>query len=105
MRKKSSAAAKLISQDIKKNRAKLLKLAKQHGAKRVQVFGSVVRGNARMTSDVDVLVSMRPGRTLTDMAAIKESFTRTLKRPVDVVAASGLSSYMRDAILRDAQPL
>jgi len=90
---------------VRKHRAELLKLAEQHGAKNVRLFGSVARGDAAPTSDVDVLVTMERGRTLTDLAALKRTFTRTLRRPVDVVASSGMSPHLRKHILKDAQPL
>src|SRR4051794_14823802 len=96
----SSSAAR-IARTVRAQRATLLKLAQEHGAKDVRLFGSVARGDAHPTSDVDVLVTMKRGRTLTDMAALKRSFSQALRRPVDVVSSSGMSPYLRRRILKD----
>lgn len=94
-----------IKRTVQAHRAELLRLAQEHGATNVRLFGSVARGDARETSDVDVLVTMGRGRTLTDLAALKREFAETLRRPVDVVASSGMSPYLRKKILKEARPL
>lgn len=101
---RTSTAAR-IARDVQMHRVELLKLARQYGAKDVRLFGSVARGEARRASDIDVLVTMERGRTLTDMAALKRTFTKTLRRHVDVVSTSGMSPYLRTRILKEAQPL
>jgi predicted nucleotidyltransferase len=50
-------------------REELLTVGRAHGAVRVRVFGSVARGTAGPTSDVDFLVELEPGRTLLDLMA------------------------------------
>lgn len=42
--------------DLRARRAEIIALAEQHGAYNVRVFGSVARGQASATSDVDLLV-------------------------------------------------
>jgi uncharacterized protein len=37
-------------------RAEVLRLAESHGARNIRVFGSVARGEASDTSDLDLLV-------------------------------------------------
>ena len=51
-------------------RNEILRLATDHGARNVRVFGSVARGEADAKSDVDFLVDMEPGRSLLDRAAL-----------------------------------
>jgi len=40
----------------RERRAEILKLAEQRGARNLRVFGSVARGEATDTSDLDLLV-------------------------------------------------
>jgi predicted nucleotidyltransferase len=55
--------------ELKAKREEILRIAAQHGARDVRIFGSLARGDARLDSDVDVLVNLEPGRSLLDLAA------------------------------------
>jgi len=46
---------------LKSRREEILRLASQHGAYNVRVFGSVARGEARPDSDIDFLVNLEAG--------------------------------------------
>ena len=69
---------------------------------RPSFFGSVARGTASQTSDLDLLVEMEPGRSLLDLVALNQDLEDELGRPVDVVSEGGLSPYLRDRILAEA---
>ena len=90
---------------LDQHREAILRLAATHGARNVRVFGSVARGEAGVESDVDVLVSMEPGRTLLDLIGLSQDLERLLGRRVDVVSDGGLSPYLRDRILAEAVAL
>jgi uncharacterized protein len=64
-----------------------------------------VRGDARADSDLDLLVSLEPGRSLLDVVAIRQDLEDLLGFPVDVVTEGGLSPYLRERILAEALPL
>ncbi len=86
-------------------RSDILRVATTHGARRVRVFGSVVQGDARSDSDLDLLVDLEPGRGLLDLVAIKQDLEDLLGRPVDVVTEAAISPYIRADVLREAVPL
>ena len=46
---------------VEKHRDELRALALRHGLRDVQVFGSMARDDARVDSDVDLLVDVPPG--------------------------------------------
>lgn len=71
----------------------------------VRVFGSVARGEAGASSDLDLLVDVEPGRSLLDVIAFWQALEETLGSRVDVVTEGGLSPYLRDRIHADAVPL
>jgi len=83
----------------------ILCIARSHGAVRVRVFGSAVRGEARPYSDVDILVDLEPGRSLLDIIAIKQDLEDLLGRKVDVVTEAAVSSYIREEVLKEAVSL
>ena len=94
-----------VTEVFGQRRSDILRVATMHGARRVQVFGSVARGVSRSDSDLDLLVDLEPGRSLLDLIAIKQDLEDLLLRPVDVVTESAISPYLRDDILHEAVPL
>jgi predicted nucleotidyltransferase len=94
-----------IQQLLRSKRARILRIAARHGARKVRVFGSVAKGKARRGSDIDFLVQMDHDRSLLDHAALILDLERLLKRPVDVATERGLRPLVRRQILKDAIPL
>ncbi len=90
---------------IEAHREEILVLAERHGMRDVRVFGSMARGDADDSSDVDLLVSLRPGQSGLDLAALLTDVQELLNRRVDVVTELALHPEMRDRVLREAQPL
>jgi uncharacterized protein len=84
-------------------RLAILEVAYRRGARNVRVFGSVARGEAGATSDVDLLVDMEPGRTLVDLAALERELTELLGCRVEV--GTTLAPRVRERVLREAVPL
>ena len=94
-----------VQQLLRERRTDILQLATQHGARRVRIFGSIIRGTATENSDIDLLVAFEPNRSLLDLIGFKQDLQELLGRPVDVVSEGGLSPYLKDRILHEAQPL
>jgi predicted nucleotidyltransferase len=86
-------------------RRDILRIAARYGAGQVRVFGSLARGEAGPDSDVDILVTLEPGRSLLDLIALKQDLEDLLGCKVDVVTEAAVSPYIRDRILRDAVAL
>ncbi len=83
-------------------REEILRIAAQHGATRIRVFGSIARGEARPDSDVDLLVRMERGRSLFDLVGLWQDLEELLGRKVDVISEGGMSPYIRERILSEA---
>jgi len=81
------------------------RIASAHGARNVRVFGSVRRGDASDSSDLDLLVDMSEGRSLFDLVALGDELEEELGVEVDVVTEGSLSPYLRDRILAEAVAL
>jgi hypothetical protein len=90
---------------LKLRREDIVRTAARHGARNVRVFGSIARGDADDTSDIDLLVDMAPGRSLFDMGGLLMELQVLLQREVDVVSERGLRREIRDRVLREAIPL
>ena len=94
-----------IGELLKEKREDILRIATQHGASKVRIFGSVARGEARPDSDVDFLVELEPGRSLLDRVALIQDLEDLLGTKVDVATDKGLRERVRERILNEAVPL
>ena len=91
-----------IRERLESLRAQIVKIAEQHGATDLRVFGSVARRTSDENSDIDFLVRLRPGTTLLDQAALVRELEALLGSKVDVVSERGLRERVRENILREA---
>ena len=94
-----------IDELLSGKRDEILRIAASHGARKVRVFGSVARGEADETSDIDFLVELEPGRTLFDLGGLLMDLRNLLGREVDVVTERGLKTRIRSRVLREAVAL
>jgi uncharacterized protein len=85
-------------------REDISRIASQHGARNIRVFGSAGRGEPS-AHDLDLLVEMAEDRNLFDLIALSEELEEALGVDVDVQTEAGLSPYLRDRILAEAVPL
>jgi predicted nucleotidyltransferase len=95
----------MTTRALKNKASDIGRIARSHGVSRVRVFGSHATGRARRTSDVDLLVTLKPDRDLLDLIDFKLDLQDLLGCEVDVVTENGLSPYLRQTILQTAKPL
>jgi uncharacterized protein len=81
------------------------RIAATHGARNVRIFGSVVRGGSDERSDVDLLVTLAPGTTLLDHAALIIELEELLGCKVDVAGVRGLRPRVKERVMSEAIPL
>jgi hypothetical protein len=94
-----------LDQILRDFRKVILRIAADHGAQQVSVFGSTVRGEAGPDSDVDLLGRLEPERRLLDLGAIKQDLEALLGCEADVVTEASLSPYIRETVLKEAVSL
>jgi predicted nucleotidyltransferase len=90
---------------LRLRREAILAAASRRGIRAVRVFGSVCRGEATPTSDVDFLVQVEPGRSLLDLGGFLADLEDLLGCRVDVVSERGLKERMRERVLAEAVAL
>ena len=64
--------------------------ARRRRASRVRVFGSLARGDAGPSSDVDLLVDFGAEASLLDQIGLSQDLETLLGVPVDVISTGGL---------------
>jgi uncharacterized protein len=86
--------------------ARLAAVCARYGVARLMIFGSVARGTAQPSSDVDVLYELQPGRRLGwEIEDLSDELSELFGRPVDLVSRAALHERLRAAVLAEAQPL
>lgn len=74
------------------------------GVERLGVFGSTVRGEQTVDSDIDVLVEFAKGKKSFDTFMSLAFFLEDLlERPVELVTPESVSPYIRPYIIREVQ--
>ncbi len=84
---------------------RITEAAARRGATNLRVFGSIARGEATPTSDVDLLVDLEPGRSLVDLGGLLMDLTELLGVEVDVVTEASLKPRVRNRVLAEAVAL
>ena len=85
-------------EDIKK---KILPILKKYGVKKAGVFGSIVRGEAKEDSDIDILVEIDNKISLLDFIGLKLELEEALRRKVDLGEYSVIKPVIKDQILKE----
>ena len=71
------------------------------GVKSLALFGSVVRGEAKPDSDIDILVEFYKPIGLFSFIRLKHRLSEILGRQVDLVTREALKPQLREHILQE----
>ena len=77
---------------LRQRREDILRIARHHGVVSLKVIGSVARGDATNSSDVDFIASFEEGRSLMDVGELIMDLEESLACPVDVISEKALSA-------------
>lgn len=84
----------------------LAEICGRYGVARLDVFGSVSRGEDRPNSDIDILYELAPGRRLGwNIEDLSDELAALFGRPVDLISHRALHERLRDSVLSEARPL
>lgn len=88
------------------SRENIAAFCREHGIRRLAIFGSALRDNFRPDSDVDVLVEFEPERIpgLLGMARLERELSPLFNgRKVDLRTPEDLSRYFRQNVIEQAE--
>ena len=94
-----------IEQRLREKRQEIERIAAEHGARNIRVFGSVARGEAGPDSDIDLLVQVGPITSSWFPAGLILDLEDLLGCRVEVVTERALNPDIRDRVLEEAVPL
>ena len=93
------------SEVLPQHRDTIRQLVLEAGMANPRVFGSVVRGEDREDSDLDILVDPSPRASLLDMAGLQIELEKALGVKVDVRTPGELHPRFRERVLAEATSL
>ncbi len=83
---------------------RLREIGERYGVARLEVFGSVGRGDYHSNSDLDLLYELKPGTRLGfAFFELEDELAELFGRHVDLVARDAVNEHIRPQILHDAR--
>lgn len=100
----------MLLEDLQIDRGRLDDLCKRYGVARLEVFGSFVRGDAEVDSDLDIMVTFYPdAKTGLEFVALQQEMEALFSRSVDLLTRSSVerspNKYFRRFVLRSTEPI
>ena len=93
------------SEALNSHRADIRQVVAENHTLNPRVFGSVLRGEDKEGSDLDLLVDPTPDTSLMDIARIQNRLQKLLGVSVDVLTPKALPNSFRDRVLGEADPV
>ncbi|WP_305045115.1 nucleotidyltransferase family protein [Geoalkalibacter sp.] len=78
-------------------------LRQDYKVNEIGLFGSVVRGEDKETSDIDILVDLDESADLLDLIGLSQFLEEKLHQPVDVVPKSSLRREIREKVIQEVR--
>lgn len=98
---KSNESAKKFMNALRIDTDKVAEICRQNDVAMLGLFGSVARGEATDTSDIDLLVEFSTSKSLLALVALERQLANVLGRKVDLLTEAALSPYLRERIMRE----
>ena len=86
---------------IARIKRKIMPILKRYGVIKAALFGSVVRGDERKDSDIDILVDIEKDIGLLEFIGLKQDLEDALGHPVDLVEYGTIKPLLKDRILSE----
>jgi len=79
---------------------KITPILKKYGVKKAGIFGSVVKGEEKEDSDIDILVEIEKRMSLLEFVGLKIELEEALGKRVDLGEYSEIKPVIREEILQ-----
>ena len=83
-------------------------IVKKYNVKELSIFGSSIREDFKITSDIDLLIEFNDSQNISlyDLLDIQEFFEKITKLSIDIVEPAGLTNpYRKEGILKSKEIL
>jgi len=87
------------------NTEQVINLYNKYHVKTLRIFGSMARGESRIDSDVDLLVTFSKPISLLQMVGLERELSTIIGRKVDLLTTKSVSRYLRNRILKESRQI
>ena len=86
------------------SKSELEDLCKKYYIKKLAIFGSAIRNELKLDSDIDILVEFKKGKApgLMGFCHIQNLLTDLIGREVELHTPNDISRYFRDDVVKNA---
>ena len=88
-------------ESIQEIKEKITPILQRYGIKKAAIFGSLAKGEATSSSDVDILVEIKNDMSLLDSVGMKLELEEAINRKVDLVEYETIKPLIREKILNE----
>jgi len=92
-----------MNQQVTEFKNIIMNTLEQNDVSRASFFGSLVRGELKEDSDIDILVEFNGKKSLLDLVGLKQELEDVLRRKVDVLTYKSLHPLLKDKILSEQE--
>jgi uncharacterized protein len=79
----------------------LIDICRQNDVSMIGVFGSMVRGESKRRSDIDLIVRFSKRKSLLAVVKLERELSEAMGRKVNLLTEGALSPYLRERILNE----
>lgn len=90
-----------MNREIQKIKLRIAPILKRNDVIKAGIFGSFARGEAKKSSDIDILIKFKEGKSLLDLAHLELILEKKLGKKVDLVTYDSLHPLIKDRILKE----
>lgn len=93
------------SEVFEQNRQLIRDITARYRVTNPRVFGSVLHGDDKDGSDLDIVVDAPLGTTLLDLIGLEQDLEKALGVRVEITTPGSLQRFIRDEVLSEAVPI
>jgi predicted nucleotidyltransferase len=88
-------------ESVQEIKEKINPILRRYGVTKAAIFGSLAKGEAKTSSDIDILVEIESNMSLLDFIGIKIELEEVLKMRVDLVEYDTIKPIIKERILSE----
>ena len=90
-----------MESQIEKYKEIIVEILLKHEVRKASLFGSLVREEMTIDSDIDLIIEFKGDKSLLDLAALKIELEEKLKLKVDVLTYNSIHPLLKNQILAE----
>jgi len=90
-----------MDSQIEKYKEIIVEILLKHEVRKASLFGSLVREEMTIDSDIDLIIEFKGDKSLLDLAALKIELEETLKLKVDILTYNSIHPLLKNQILAE----